>query len=54
MDDALAILDYLLKSYRNNDEERCVVFLWESFATNYESGKWVNGFAVSTFANQDQ
>lgn len=40
MDDALAILDYLPLSYRNKDEERYVGFLWESFATNYENGKY--------------
>lgn len=40
MDDALAILDYLPLSYRNKDEERYVGFLWESFATNYENGKF--------------
>lgn len=40
MDDALAILDYLPLSYRNKDEERYVSFLWESFATNYENGKY--------------
>jgi hypothetical protein len=40
MDDALAILDYLPLSYRNKGEERYVGFLWESFATNYENGKY--------------
>lgn len=40
MDDALAILDYLPLSYRNKDEERYIGFLWESFASNYESGKY--------------
>lgn len=40
MDDALTILDYLPLSYRNKDEERYVGFLWESFATNYENGKY--------------
>lgn len=40
MDDALAILDYLPLSYRNKNEERYVGFLWESFATNYENGKY--------------
>lgn len=40
MDDALTILDYLPLSYRNKDEERYVSFLWESFATNYENGKY--------------
>lgn len=40
MDDALAILDYLPLSYRNKDEERYIGFLWESFASNYEIGKY--------------
>ena len=40
MDDALPILAYLPLSYRNKDEERYVGFLWESFATNYENGKY--------------
>ena len=40
MDEALVILDYLPLSYRNKDEERYVGFLWESFATNYENGKY--------------
>lgn len=40
MDDALTILDYLPLSYRNKEEERYVGFLWESFASNYENGKY--------------
>lgn len=40
MDDALSILDYLPLSYRNKDEERYIGFLWESFANNYENGKY--------------
>ena len=40
MDEALAILDYLPRSYRNKQEEQYVAFLWESFASNYENEKF--------------
>lgn len=40
MDDAQIILDYLPFSYRNKEEEQYVGFLWDSFASNYESEKF--------------
>lgn len=40
MDEARAILDYLPLSYRNKDEDQYVGFLWDSFASNYESEKY--------------
>ena len=40
MDEARAILDYLPLSYRNKDEGQYVGFLWDSFASNYESEKY--------------
>jgi len=40
MDEALALADYLPVSYRSSSEEAYIRFLWESFESNYESGKF--------------
>jgi hypothetical protein len=40
MDEALELADYLPVSYRSSSEEAYIRFLWESFESNYESGKF--------------
>ncbi len=40
MDDALAIRDYLPNSFKNQNDADYIAFLWETFESNYESGKY--------------
>ena len=40
MDEALALADYLPVAYRSSTEEAYIRFLWESFQSNYEGGKF--------------
>lgn len=40
IEDALAILDYLPVEYRTPEEQEYISFLWDSFQTNYEAGKY--------------
>ena len=34
------IFQYLPKSYKSKDEENYIAFLWESYETNYNNGKY--------------
>jgi hypothetical protein len=40
MDEAFALADYLPVSFRSSSEEAYIRFLWESFQSNYEGGKF--------------
>lgn len=40
MDEALAILEYLPSSLKNKNESDYIAFLWETFESNYENGKY--------------
>lgn len=40
MEDALPILDYLPTTCANKNEEKYIGFLWDSFVTNYDAGKF--------------
>lgn len=40
IDDAIAILDYLPNEYKAAEEQEYIGFLWDSFQTNYETGKY--------------
>ena len=44
MDEAQAIAEYLPCSFRTPSEEEYVAFLWDSFQTNYEHGKFQFAF----------
>jgi hypothetical protein len=40
IEDAQAILEYLPSQYRTAQEQEYISFLWDSFQTNYETGKY--------------
>ena len=40
IEDAQAILEYLPNEYRTAQEQEYISFLWDSFQTNYEAGKY--------------
>lgn len=40
IDDAQAILDYLPSEYKTAQEQEYISFLWDSFQSNYETGKY--------------
>jgi hypothetical protein len=40
MDEAFELVNYLPVSYRSSSEEAYIRFLWESFQSNYENGKF--------------
>ena len=43
-EDASLILDYLPYSYKSPQEEEYIIFLWETFLTNYEKEKYQFAF----------
>lgn len=44
IEDAQVIFDYLPISFRNESEQEYINFLWETFVTNYEAGKYPFAF----------
>lgn len=40
MDESLAIRDYLPSSFKNQSDAEYIAFLWETFDSNYENGKF--------------
>ena len=40
MEEAWDILEYLPKSFKSEKDQEYIHFLWESFLSNYESGKY--------------
>ena len=40
MDDALELGSYLPVSFKTQSEQEYMVFLWDAFQSNYESGKY--------------
>lgn len=44
MAEPIDIFDYLPKSYKTNDEENYITFLWESYESNYTNSKYQFAF----------
>lgn len=44
MEEAWQILDYLPRSFKTEKEQEYINFLWESFTSNYENGKYQFAF----------
>ena len=40
MDDAQPILEYLPSTYKNRSDGDYITFLWETFESNYQNGKY--------------
>jgi hypothetical protein len=44
MEEAILILDYLPLSFKTDTEQEYITFLWDTFNSNYESGKYQFAF----------